>query len=66
MQSVSAALAAAIEAPERHPVVSLKVDWDRDGMQIGKPNILSEAQIQTVIEKFRTYGQQPEPAPGCC
>jgi L-fuculose-phosphate aldolase len=36
-------------------------------LQIGKPNILSEAQVQIVIEKFKTYGQQqPEPTPGCC
>jgi len=35
-------------------------------LQIGKPNILSEAQVQIVIEKFKTYGQQqPEPTPGC-
>jgi L-fuculose-phosphate aldolase len=35
-------------------------------LQVGKPKILSDAQVQTVIEKFKTYGQQPEPAPGCC
>ena len=35
-------------------------------LQIGRPNILSDAQVQTIIEKFRTYGQQPEPVPGCC
>jgi hypothetical protein len=31
LQSVSAALAAAIEAPERYPVARLLVDWHRDG-----------------------------------
>ena len=35
-------------------------------LQIGKPNILSDAQVQTVIEKFKTYGQQATPASGCC
>jgi L-fuculose-phosphate aldolase len=36
-------------------------------LQIGKPNILSEDQVQIVIEKFKTYGQpQPEQNPGCC
>ena len=36
-------------------------------LQVGKPNILTDAQVQTVIEKFRTYGQPPsEPSPGCC
>lgn len=36
-------------------------------LQIGKPNILSEDQVQVVIEKFKTYGQpQPELNPGCC
>jgi len=35
-------------------------------LQVGKPNILSDAQVQTVMEKFRTYGQ-PQPAKaGCC
>jgi L-fuculose-phosphate aldolase len=35
-------------------------------LQIGKPNILSDAQVNTVIEKFKTYGQpQAEPA-ACC
>jgi L-fuculose-phosphate aldolase len=33
-------------------------------LQIGKPNILSDAQVQTVMEKFKTYGQ-PQPA-SCC
>jgi len=33
-------------------------------LQIGKPNILTEAQVLTVMEKFKTYGQ-PQPA-GCC
>ena len=36
-------------------------------LQIGRPNILSDAQVQAVIEKFKTYGQQqPEPASACC
>jgi len=36
-------------------------------LQVGKPNILSDAQVQIVIEKFKTYGQaQPEPNPPCC
>ena len=35
-------------------------------LQIGKPNILSDAQVNTVIEKFKSYGQpQAEPA-ACC
>jgi L-fuculose-phosphate aldolase len=33
-------------------------------LQIGKPNILTEAQIKTVMDKFQTYGQ-PQPAT-CC
>lgn len=32
----------------------------------GKPNILSDAQIKTVADKFKTYGQAAEPAPACC
>ena len=32
----------------------------------GKPNILSDAQIKVVIDKFKTYGQAAEPAPACC
>jgi L-fuculose-phosphate aldolase len=36
-------------------------------LQIGRPNILSEDQVQIVIEKFKTYGQpQPEANPSCC
>jgi len=36
-------------------------------LQIGKPNILSDAEIQKVIEKFRGYGQTEEKAgAGCC
>ena len=36
-------------------------------LQIGKPNILTDAQVQTVIEKFKTYGQPPaETGAGCC
>ena len=33
-------------------------------LQIGKPNILTDAQIKTVMDKFQTYGQ-PQPAT-CC
>jgi L-fuculose-phosphate aldolase len=33
-------------------------------LQVGKPNILTDAQIKTVMEKFQTYGQ-PQPAT-CC
>jgi len=33
-------------------------------LQVGKPNILSDAQVKTVVEKFQTYGQ-PQPAT-CC
>jgi L-fuculose-phosphate aldolase len=32
----------------------------------GKPNILSDAQIKVVADKFKTYGQAAEPAPACC
>jgi L-fuculose-phosphate aldolase len=35
-------------------------------LQLGKPNILSKAEIDRVIEKFQTYGQAAEPAPACC
>src|SRR5262245_3919126 len=36
-------------------------------LQVGKPNILSDAQVQAVMEKFRSYGQpQPAQAGGCC
>ncbi len=35
-------------------------------LQIRKPNILSKAEIDKVIEKFRTYGQTKEPASACC
>jgi L-fuculose-phosphate aldolase len=36
-------------------------------LQVGKPNILSDEQVQTVMGKFKTYGQpQPAQAPGCC
>jgi L-fuculose-phosphate aldolase len=35
-------------------------------LQVGKPNILSEAQIQTVMEKFTTYGQSQPAKAGCC
>lgn len=34
-------------------------------LQIGKPNILPEAEIQRVIEKFKGYGQVQE-TPTCC
>jgi L-fuculose-phosphate aldolase len=33
---------------------------------VGKPNILTDAQIRTVMEKFQTYGQAAAPAPACC
>ena len=33
-------------------------------LQVGKPNILTDAQIKTVMEKFQTYGQ-PQLA-SCC
>ena len=33
-------------------------------LQVGKPNILTDAQIKTVMEKFQAYGQ-PQPAI-CC
>jgi L-fuculose-phosphate aldolase len=35
-------------------------------LQIGKPNILPKAEIQRVIDKFRTYGQSEEPGTACC
>jgi len=36
-------------------------------LQVGKPNILTDAQIKTVMEKFQTYGQsQPAQAATCC
>ncbi len=36
-------------------------------LQVGKPNILSDAQVQVVMEKFKTYGQpQPAQASACC
>ncbi|MGH7185208.1 MAG: class II aldolase/adducin family protein, partial [Pseudomonadota bacterium] len=36
-------------------------------LQIGKPNILSDRQVQAIIEKFKTYGQpQPASSAGCC
>jgi L-fuculose-phosphate aldolase len=36
-------------------------------LQIGKPNILTDAQVETVIEKFKTYGQPPaETGADCC
>lgn len=34
-------------------------------LQIGKPNILSKAEIQRVIDKFKSYGQVQE-TPTCC
>jgi L-fuculose-phosphate aldolase len=34
-------------------------------LQIGKPNILPEAEIQRVIDKFKSYGQTQE-TPTCC
>lgn len=36
-------------------------------LQIGKPHILPDAEVETVIEKFRSYGQAADPQPaGCC
>lgn len=35
-------------------------------LQIGKPNILSKAEIGRVIDKFKTYGQAKDAAPACC
>lgn len=35
-------------------------------LQVGKPNILSKAEIDRTIERFKTYGQGKEPAPACC
>ena len=35
-------------------------------LQVGKPKILSKAEIDRVIDKFKTYGQAKEPAPACC
>jgi L-fuculose-phosphate aldolase len=31
-------------------------------LQIGKPILLDQAEMSRVIEKFKTYGQQPKPA----
>ena len=35
-------------------------------LQVGKPNILSKAEIGRVIDKFKSYGQVKEAAPACC
>jgi L-fuculose-phosphate aldolase len=35
-------------------------------LQIREPNILSEAEIDRVIVKFKTYGQTDDSAPACC
>jgi L-fuculose-phosphate aldolase len=35
-------------------------------LAVGKPNILSKAEIDRVIDKFKTYGQAKEPVPACC
>jgi L-fuculose-phosphate aldolase len=35
-------------------------------LQVGKPNILPKAEVNRVIDKFKTYGQAKEPAPACC
>jgi L-fuculose-phosphate aldolase len=35
-------------------------------LQIGKPNILTDAQVQTVIDKFKTYGQPQAAVAPCC
>jgi L-fuculose-phosphate aldolase len=34
-------------------------------LQIGKPNILSDAEIARVMDKFRSYGQAAA-EPACC
>ena len=48
--SLTAALALAIE------VEALAEQYWR-ALQIGPPNLLSDAEMETVLEKFRTYGQ---------
>ena len=35
-------------------------------LQVGKPNILPKAEVNRVIDKFKSYGQAKEPAPACC
>lgn len=35
-------------------------------LQVGKPNILSKAEIGRVIDKFKSYGQAKDAAPACC
>jgi L-fuculose-phosphate aldolase len=36
-------------------------------LQIGKPNILSDAQVRAVMDRFKTYGQvSAAPAAACC
>ena len=35
-------------------------------LQVGKPNILPKAEVNRVIDKFKSYGQAKEPAPVCC
>lgn len=35
-------------------------------LQVGKPNILPKAEIDRVIDKFRTYGQSEEAGTACC
>lgn len=35
-------------------------------LQVGKPNILSKAEIGRVIDKFKSYGQVKEAVPACC
>jgi L-fuculose-phosphate aldolase len=35
-------------------------------LQVGKPNILSKAEIGRVVDKFKSYGQAKEAAPVCC
>ncbi|MEX0696242.1 MAG: class II aldolase/adducin family protein [Dongiaceae bacterium] len=35
-------------------------------LQIRKPNILLKAEIDRVIDKFKTYGQTKDPEPVCC
>ena len=48
--SLTAALALAVE------VEALAEQYWR-ALQIGPPNLLSDAEMETVLEKFRTYGQ---------
>jgi L-fuculose-phosphate aldolase len=51
--SLTAALALAVE------VEALAEQYWR-ALQIGTPNLLADAEMEVVLEKFRTYGQ-PDP-----